>query len=760
MKTNTPTSVRVLLIEDNPADARLVTEFLLEAKPERFEVTHAPRLSRALESLRAEGFHAIVLDLGLPDSQGLETVVRARAEAPGAPIIVLTALDDEQTARDAVANGAQDYFVKGAVTSQLLRHALVFAIERNRVEAATRDREERFRQLTEHMAEVFVVFDHELKETLYVSPGYAKVWGRSRTSLYERPGSFFDAVKPEDLSAVRENVARAQSGRDDGEIEFRITRPDGEARWILSHVTPVRNAEGEPYRIAGVCMDVTERRRSIDALEESEARYRLLSETSFDGVAVSEAGIIREANNGMAEIFGYGMDELIGKPIIDLIAEESVHEVRRRIDENVHGRYELVAKHRNGHQMRIEVTTNSQIFRGRLRRVAAIRDLTEKKNLERQILQAQRMEAVGRLAGGVAHDFNNLITVITSYTSVVLSENTLSQPVRHDLGEVSKAADSAASLSRQLLAFSRHQPVEPKSLDLNDVVLRAEKMLQRVIGEDITLRTNLGVGLGQVLADFGQLEQVIMNMAINARDAMPHGGELTIETVRVDLAEEFVHNHFAAKAGSYVRLGFRDTGVGMGEETLSHIFEPFYTTKETGKGTGLGLSTVYGIVQQIGGHITVDSVLGKGTTFYIYLPRTEAAPELEIPAATNASPRGSETVLLVEDVPAVRDIVRRVLVGRGYTVLDAVDAAAAVARSASHHGPIHLLLTDVVLPGESGRELAEQLRPARPDMKVLFMSGYTEDTVPRGDLLGRDLAFLQKPFTPEALARRVREVLD
>src|ERR1035437_9720652 len=279
-----PAMGKGLLVGGKAADARLVTGFLLEDKTNRFDVTHAPVLGRALENLHAGAFNAIVLDLGLPDSQGLETLARVRAEAPGAPIIVLTGLDDEGLGVQAVLNGAQDYLVKGAVTSRLLRHALVYAIERANVKAATRDREERFRELTENMTEVFFVLDALFREMLYVSAGYQTVWGRSRESLYARPGSFLQAVVKEDLGALRESIARVQGGEDVAEIEFRITRTDGEPRWILAHGAPVRNAQGEVYRIAGVCMDITLRRRAIEALEESEARYRLLTETSFDGI--------------------------------------------------------------------------------------------------------------------------------------------------------------------------------------------------------------------------------------------------------------------------------------------------------------------------------------------------------------------------------------------------------------------------------------------------------------------------------------------
>ena len=752
--------LKVLVVEDNPADARLARELLLEAQPDRFEVTHAPKLGDAFAHLRAGGFNAIILDLGLPDCQGLETLARARAEAGGAPIIVLTGLDDESIGLEAVIQGAQDYLVKTGMTGHLLAHAVGFAIERAKSEAATRERDERFRQLTENMSELFFVIDAHFRETLYVSPAYLTMWGRSCESLYANPASFLDAVVPEDLPAFRASIARVQAGEDVPAIEFRIARPDGARRWILTHGTAVRNAKGDVYRIAGVCTDVTERRQAIDALQDSEARYRLLSETSFDGIAVSEDGIFREVNRGYAQIFGYDAGELIGRPVAELITEQSADEVRQRMGGNVEGRYELVGRHKDGHDLRLEATASSYTAGGRLLRVAAIRDVTEKLGLERRFMQSQKMEVVGRLAGGVAHDFNNLLTVITSYISLVLSENTLPPQVRDDLDEVRKAAESAATLTGQLLSFSRTQVVETKVLDLNEIVSKTEKMLRRVIGEDVVLVTELAADLGRVMADIGQIEQVIMNMAINARDAMPNGGSLTIETANVDLAKELELDHFTANAGSYVLLRFRDTGVGMDARTKARIFEPFFTTKEVGKGTGLGLSTVFGIVHQGGGYITTDSVIAKGTTFNIYLPRVDAVPQAEVSPVADAAPQGTETILLVEDVGAVRDIVRRVLVGAGYTVLDAVDAPTALARATSYERKIDLLLTDVVLPGLSGRELAAELTRSRPDSKVLYMSGYTGDTAAGSATLQRGVALVQKPFTPETLVRRVREVLD
>ena len=567
-------------------------------------------------------------------------------------------------------------------------------------------------------------------------------------------------------SDVRSKLARYQERRAMGVGRDLVgRRRDGSILHVEIGLNPIDTADGVCV-IASV-VDLTLRksaehalRRSNDRLEESEARYRLLTETSFDGIAITENGVVTEVNSGFAAMHGYDMEEMIGKSAFVFVAPESHAEVRARIAENIDGRYELIGLHRDGRKLRLEAIASTHEHRGRVRRVTAIRDVTERHTLERQFQQAQKMEAIGRLAGGVAHDFNNLLTVISSYTNLVLAENILPPTVRDDLQEVCKAAESAAGLTRQLLAFSRQQILEPKALDLNDVVRDAGKMLRRVIGEDVKLVTVLGGELGRVQGDFGQIEQIIMNMAVNARDAMPDGGSLTIETANADLPEDFVLDHFVAKAGSYVLLSIRDTGTGMDESTKARIFEPFFTTKEVGRGTGLGLSMVYGIVQQAGGCVTVDSAPGAGTVFNIYLPRVDAVPVPEILTPRTEEIHGTETVLLVEDVPAVRDVVHRVLAGSGYTVLDAVDGPSALARAASHRGPLHLLLTDVVLPGLSGRELAEQLKPSRPELKILFTSGYTDDAVTRRGVFGSDVSFMQKPFTPETLARRVREVLD
>jgi len=393
--------------------------------------------------------------------------------------------------------------------------------------------------------------------------------------------------------------------------------------------------------------------------------------------------------------------------------------------------------------------------------VHVMRDMTERRALEAQYRQAQKMEAMGRLAGGVAHDFNNLLTAINGYGGLLLNRLGEDSTLRRYAEEVCKAGDRAASLTRQLLTFSRQHVVEPQVLDLNTIVTGTDKMLRRVIGEDVEVVTILGSSLGAIKADPGQLEQVILNLAINSRDAMPQGGKLTIETSSVKLAETTIYRHGELAPGKYVVLSVSDNGCGMDEETQARVFEPFFTTKEQGKGTGLGLATVYGIVKQSGGCVWIRSEVGLGTTFKVYFPQVdEKVIPQEAGEPQRALARGSETILLVEDEERVRSLVHSVLEASGYEVLAAQHGQEALAVLKRHPSPVQLLVTDVVLPEMSGPELVAQLAPLYRELKVLYMSGYTEDAVQLSGLLSPGVAYLQKPFTPEKLTHRVREILD
>jgi PAS domain S-box-containing protein len=482
-----------------------------------------------------------------------------------------------------------------------------------------------------------------------------------------------------------------------------------------------------------------------------------------------DGGQVHYISPASAQVFGYEAEEVLADTGVwyQRVSPEDGASVRASREQAVATGQSQTVEYRFRHRDEsvrwiqttfVPVSDESRV----VSRVDGIsRDVTQQRRLEEQFRQSQKMEAVGRLAGGVAHDFNNMLTVITSYSELLLSDMESTDPRREDLEEIRKAAAGAAGLTRQLLAFSRQQVLEPTVLDLNAIVSGAEKMLQRLIGEDVALVTVLAPDLGAVKADPGQLEQVIMNLAVNARDAMPEGGKITVETANVELDATYTAEHTPVSPGAYVLLSVSDTGVGMDEETKRRLFEPFFTTKEKGKGTGLGLATVYGIVKQSGGFIWVYSEVGHGTTFKIYLPRVdEPADAAQQATVLPESMRGTETVLLAEDAGPLRAVARQILKRHGYTVLEAPDGKSALDQATGHDGPIHLLIADVIMPEMSGRQLAERLKERRPELKVLFVSGYTDDAIIRHGTLEPGIAFLQKPLSPESLARKVRVILD
>jgi len=503
-------------------------------------------------------------------------------------------------------------------------------------------------------------------------------------------------------------------------------------------------------------------------LRATEASYETLVEHAPVGIYRSSPdGRFLSVNAAVVRILGYdsaadvlGLD--IARDVYADAAERQRLVERDTYSDRQYDNVEATWKRRDGRLLTVQLSVRAvRNAAGRVEYYETfVRDVTDQRRLQQQVLQSQKLEAVGRLAGGIAHDFNNLLTVITSYSDLLLEDLAPGDAKRDDLEQVRKAADGAAALTRQLLAFSRQQVVEPRVVSLNTVVEGLHKILRRVIGEDVELTTTLAPDLGAVRADVGQLEQVLMNLAVNARDAMPTGGRLTIETANVEHDPDYARDQDAAAVRRFAMLAVSDTGCGMDEATKAKIFEPFFTTKEPGKGTGLGLATVYGIVQQAGGFIWVYSEPGHGTSFKIYLPQVDATAEVAAAATGARAPRGTETVLLVEDAAAVRAVTKQVLERQGYTVVEAPDGEAAVRLAQRHRGPIHLLLTDVVMPRVSGRELAEQLARVRPDTRVLYASGYTDDSVVRHGILESGTAYLQKPFSPESLARKVREVLD
>jgi len=512
---------------------------------------------------------------------------------------------------------------------------------------------------------------------------------------------------------------------------------------------------------------------SSELFDLADARYHRLLNLSSDIVFSLSVDLrILALNPAFESLTGWCGIERVGQPFLSLIHEDD----RTKMLTQLHGAlgsgavplFETQMTTSSGGCLTVEILLSAHGDNGLRAGILGIaRDLTKSKRAEEalihreaQLQQAQKMEAIGQLAGGIAHDFNNLLTIITGYSQLVLSRLDSDDQLREDVEEIRKAAARAADLTQQLLAFSRRQMLSPKVLNLNAAVENVATMLQRLIGEDVHLVTVLDPDLGQVKADPGQIEQVLMNLAVNARDAMPTGGRLTIETANVEITEPVHTDDAALPAGRYAMLSVNDTGCGMDVKTRSRIFEPFFTTKGQGKGTGLGLSTVYGIVKQSGGYILVNSKAGHGTTFKIYLPLVDEPVELcEIEKPAVASLHGTETVLLVEDEPTVRVLIRDTLRQFGYTVLEARHGVEAQLIYGQHLR-IDLLITDVVMPQMSGRELADRLLETDPHLKILFMSGYTESAVIDHGVTGSSTTFIQKPFTPEGLARQVREILD
>jgi two-component system, cell cycle sensor histidine kinase and response regulator CckA len=601
----------------------------------------------------------------------------------------------------------------------------------------------------------------EVNDELCRMTGYSddELLGKSARMLYPCD---------EDYEYVGTEKYRQIAHKGTGTVETRWRRKSGEVINVLLSSTPLNpanHAEGVTF----TALDITERLRAVAELREKNEEIDRFFSSALDLLCIADTdGNFRRLNPEWEKTLGYGLDELLGRPFLDFVHPEDLAVTRERVADlegqtpvaNFTNRY----RHKDGSYRWIEwrsFPTGKIVY-------AAARDVTERKLMEQeqsklrdQLQQAMKMEAIGRLAGGLAHDFNNLLTGITGNADLALMDLAPSDPLAATLREITKAAQSAATLTRQLLAFSRKQIIEPRVLNLNDLIANLQKMLTRLIGEDVDLRIVLGDDPESVKLDPGQFEQVIVNLAINARDAMPDGGTLVIETANVELGQGYCESHAEAVPGRYAMLAVSDTGMGMGKEVLSHLFEPFFTTKPKGKGTGLGLATIYGTVRQAGGTIEVYSEAGKGTTFKIYVPcvrekATKWAPE----SRTGDLPTGHETVLLVEDEELVRDLAERMLSRLGYEVLAARNGGEAFMIAETRKERIDLLLTDVVMPGMSGRELANRIAPLHPELKVLYTSGYTENIIVHHGVVDEGVSFIGKPYTAQGLARKLRDVLD
>ena len=653
----------------------------------------------------------------------------------------------------------------------LLITLYVFLKMVRRLKVALHASEEKYPHLVDNANDIIYRTDANGRFTYY-NPTVKHVLGYDAQELIGR--QYLGLVRPDYRRATerffgRQFIRKIASSY----YEFPAVAKDGAEVWLGQNVQLVMDGD----RVVGfqaVARDITERRRAEVALAEREKFLRTIIDAEPECVKmVAPDGTLLDMNAaGLAVIEADSLDEVRGKSVYQFVMpayREALEDLTRRVSRGESGALEFESIGLKGTRRWME--TRCVPLRnersGALSILSITRDITERKRAEEalrqsedQLRQSQKMEAIGKLAGGIAHDFNNLLTAITGYSDLLLGQVQLDGQARKNAEEIRKAAFRAASLTHQLLAFSRRQMLTAKVLNLNAVVMDLEPMLRRLIGEDVELKIVPGQALGQIKADPSQIEQIVLNLVVNARDAMPKGGTITIETSNIFLDESYAGRHETFRSGPYVLVAVSDTGCGMDERTRSRIFEPFFTTKEPGKGTGLGLSTVYGIVKQSDGYIWVYSEPRLGTAFKIYLPRIPSVSD-KVPADEERGrpPQGTETILLAEDEDVVRGLVGNILQENGYTVLAASQSEEAFLISGQHEGPIHLLVADVVMPGMSGRELAERLVPLRPMMKVLYISGYTDDAVVRHGVQTADMAFLQKPFTPAVLLRKVREVL-
>jgi PAS domain S-box-containing protein len=635
---------------------------------------------------------------------------------------------------------------------------------------ALRRSEERYRLLAENISDVIGLYDLGLN-AVYVSPSVQQLRGYTPDEVIARPMMDQLASGSRELAArvFQEEMEIERSGRGDPArsrtLEFEVLCKDGTSVWTESKLTAVRDSSGSLTGFIAVSRDISERRRVEEALRNTSQTLRTIIDASVLAiVALDQDGRVTLWNNAATRLFGWSAQEVLGRPLPtvpeDRRAEFGEGRVRSLASEDAI--YET-QRHRKDGSL-VDVLRSSAVMvdaQGEIAGSMAIYvDITERKQLEEQLRQAAKMEGIGKLAAGIAHDFNNLLTVIGGRLYILLSQLPAGHAMRRDLVLIQQTGERAAGLTRQLLAFSRKQTLAPAVLDLNEIVSGMRTLLERVLGEDVDVIMDLDPSLGHVTADPGQLEQVILNIAVNARDAMPQGGLLTLETRHVELDESYARQRVELVPGPYEVLSISDTGVGMDAATVARAFEPFFTTKEVGKGTGLGLASAYGIVKQSGGHMSVDSKLGIGTTLRIHLPRTKTSESAPVAVAQVAARRGTEVVLLAEDDANLRALTRDILASEGYTVLESQDVEDALRVAERQDRTIHLLLTDVVMPHMNGHAVADALKRFRPDVKVLYMSGYTDDTIVHHGVLEPGTALLQKPFTPAALARKVREVLD
>ncbi len=763
--------IRLVLLEDVATDAELI-ERSLRRDGLDVSITHVAARKAYEDALSREAPDVILSDYNLPDISGLEAFELARETSPGVPFIIVTASIDEETAVRCMKLGVADYVLKEQLVrlGPSLRSALELrdrVVAQRESEAAVRERDALLQSVLRSLPDRIAVLAWDGR-ILTVNDAWREFAAAQRNAgltetgigedyvaALEKAVSIGRAAYPSDAgSKLRAVLEKRQTTF---EIEYESRNASGERQWFVMTVSALDSPDG------GAIVSHHE----ITQIRAAEERYRRFFEEDFaaDFLCCPEGKVI-DCNSSFVNMFetetverarGRGLSEYLMLPddwndLLEALGKKKRLEHHRLSMRTLQGRELSVVGNVIGTYDENQRLTE---IRGYLIDETALREL------EGQFLQAQKMEAIGQLAGGIAHDFNNLLSAILGYSDFAASTLGEEHPVADDLQMIHKAGERAAALTRQLLAFSRRQILQPVVLDVNHTVLELEKLMRRLIGEDIDLVTKLAPDVGKVKADPGQIEQVIVNLAVNARDAMPGGGKLTIETANVDLGAAYARENLNVRPGPYVSVAMSDNGCGMDEKISARIFEPFFTTKPEGKGTGLGLSTVYGIIKQSGGNVTVYSEPEKGTTFKIYLPRIDDAAERSTETAPQKVPiSGDETILVVEDDDGVRLLTKRILKEQGYTVLESRTGDGALRVSECYPDPVHLLLTNVVVPGLSGPEIADAIRRQRPDIRVIFMSGYTGTAALFQGPVGRKAVFVQKPFTPLTLCTQVRRTLN
>ena len=712
--------VEILIVEDSPTQAEHL-KYILEVS--HFQVSHSCNGAQALAFLKEHPCNLVISDIVMPEMDGYQLckAIKSDETLKSVPVILLTSLSDPHDVIQGLMCGADNFVIKPYDEKYLLARIYFILANRN-------------------------LNIHEKTEM-----GIEVIFGGKKY--------FITSARQQILNLLLSTFETAI----DKNLELMRTRDELKS---LNEQLETRVYE----RTAALMAEITERKRAEEHLRAAqELLHHVISSSPAIIYSLKIEGnqiVPQWISENVSKLIGYSTEECLSSswwpehvhpedkikkiPVFDdLFAKD--HQTLE---------YRLQMKDKSYRWLRDEFMVRRNSNDEPIEMIGSLIDITERIELEKQLLQAQKMEAIGQLAGGVAHDFNNLLMVIKWCSQSLLDTLPPDDPKAKDAKEIYEAGERAASLTRQLLAFSRKQMLQPVPINLNFLISELEKMLRRLIGEHIEMRTNLSSDLGIIMADTGQIEQVILNLSVNARDAMPDGGCLTIETSNVKFDDVYAHQHVETQPGSYVMLAISDTGCGMSEEIKSKIFEPFFTTKEAGRGTGLGLSTVHGIVKQSGGHIWVYSEAGHGTTFKIYFPLMEGQKERQAVAPKKRRLQGTETLLLVEDNENLRTLAENVLRQNGYHVLSAVDGVHALERSDQYEGRIDMLITDVIMPRMGGKELSNKLSLKRPHIQVLFMSGYTDNTIVQNGILDEKTAYLQKPCSPETLMTKIREILE